>query len=350
MKPAVALQLWVLALALALVAACEASRLRPEFPHIQHLVNDACGGPGQKPCLNCASCHAGVRDETKSKSPGVGQCSACHDDAAKQLERFTKDAPAEPLLGKAIVFSHSQHLDLPKIGGQCVKCHSGVVSDESGATRFPPMSSCLNCHQDEFDRGRCTPCHAQRDLVQLLPQSFMRHDAGWMRGHGPAASRQQVVCNQCHTESTCNDCHDLKQTLTLEKRLPERIDKELVHRGDFLSRHSIEAASQPAKCLSCHTTSTCDGCHVERGVSANRVGSVNPHPLGWVGPDTDSANFHGRAARRDILSCASCHDRGPATNCIRCHKVGGGAGNPHPAGWSSSRTPGSAMCRYCHEP
>lgn len=345
-----AVRLLLLALGVTVALACEVTRHRAEFPHLRHLENESCGGPGQPPCLNCASCHAGVRDETKSKTPGVAQCKDCHDDAAAQLERFTKVPPAEPALGKAIVFSHSTHLDKPEIAGQCVKCHAGVVSEEAGAERYPPMSTCLNCHQSEFDQGRCTPCHAQRDLARLMPQSFMRHDAGWMRGHGQAAIRQQVVCNQCHTESTCNDCHDLKQTITLEKRMPERIGKELVHRGDFLTRHAIEAAASPAKCLTCHTPSTCNGCHVERGVSAARVGSANPHPLGWVGPDTDSRNFHGRAARRDILSCASCHDQGPATNCIRCHKVGGGAGNPHPSGWTSSRTPTSAMCRYCHVP
>jgi hypothetical protein len=85
-------------------------------------------------------------------------------------------------------------------------------------------------------------------------------------------------------------------------------------------------------------------------VSGNRLGATNPHPPGWVGNDVRSADFHGRQARRDIASCAGCHEQGPATNCIRCHKVGAYGGNPHPHGWQSARGPGSAMCRYCHEP
>jgi hypothetical protein len=183
-----------------------------------------------------------------------------------------------------------------------------------------------------------------------VPQTFSRHDTGWIRRHGPAAKRVSSQCNQCHTESQCNDCHDLKQTIPIEVRRPEAIGAGFVHRGDFLTRHPIEARSQPTACLKCHSTSSCDDCHVRRGVSGNAVDGRNPHPIGWVGPDTDSKNFHGRAARRDVVSCAACHDRGPATNCIRCHRVGGSGGNPHPGGWTSSRSKGAAMCRYCHEP
>jgi hypothetical protein len=85
-------------------------------------------------------------------------------------------------------------------------------------------------------------------------------------------------------------------------------------------------------------------------VSGNAVGANNPHPPGWVGADTRSSDFHGSHARRDILSCAGCHEQGPATNCIRCHTVGAYGGNPHPSGWQSARGRQSSMCRYCHEP
>jgi hypothetical protein len=115
-----------------------------------------------------------------------------------------------------------------------------------------------------------------------------------------------------------------------------------------LVRHSLEARSTPAKCLRCHTSSSCDNCHIERGVSAGHPNALNRHPMGWVGHDTFSSNFHGRAARRDPLSCMACHDHGPATNCIECHRVGGPGGNPHPKGWHSSRSAHDAMCRYCH--
>jgi predicted CXXCH cytochrome family protein len=333
------------------VSACETTRQAPmRFPHVVHLAGVECGGRNQPECLTCTSCHAGVRDPNQSQLPVVGQCSGCHDDAAKVLAASTMPVDPDYPLGRAIRFDHKTHLDRPEIGGQCVKCHAGVVSEKGDATNYPPMSLCLDCHRSEFDRGRCTPCHEAQHLRRLRPETFSRHDTAWIRRHGPMAKRSETQCNQCHTQTQCNDCHDLKQTISVELRNPEKIGAGYVHRGDFITRHPIEARSQPATCLKCHSTSSCDQCHVRHGVSANAVGSANPHPVGWVGPDRDSKNHHGRAARRNIVSCAVCHDRGPATNCIRCHKSGAGTGNPHPGGWSSSRSKDAAMCRYCHEP
>jgi hypothetical protein len=48
------------------------------------------------------------------------------------------------------------------------------------------------------------------------------------------------------------------------------------------------------------------------------------------------------------VSCASCHEAGPATNCIGCHRVGAHGGNPHPSGWQSTRGADAEMCGYCH--
>jgi hypothetical protein len=115
-----------------------------------------------------------------------------------------------------------------------------------------------------------------------------------------------------------------------------------------MSRHAIEASSAPTRCATCHAPATCDSCHVERGVSGNRLGSRNPHPPGWVSNSPGAKTSHGLEARRDILACAACHDQGPATNCIRCHSVGGYGGNPHPRGWQSARSTNDQMCRYCH--
>lgn len=333
------------------VSACESTRQAAVgFPHVVHLTGIECGGSGQPSCLTCASCHAGARDSARPILPETRQCAGCHDNAEKVARQAATTLDPDYPLGRAIRFEHVKHLDLPQIAGQCVKCHAGVVSEKSEATTYPPMSLCLDCHQPEFDQGRCTPCHEAKHLRRLVPQSFSRHDTGWVQRHGAHAKRTEPQCNQCHTQTQCADCHDQRQTLPVEVRNPEKLGAGFVHRGDFLTRHPIEARSQPATCATCHTTSSCDACHTKRGVSGNAVGSVNPHPIGWVGPDPTSSNFHGRAARHNIVSCASCHDRGPATNCIRCHKAGGGGGNPHPAGWSSSRSKGAAMCRYCHEP
>ncbi|HEY3494988.1 MAG TPA: hypothetical protein VGK73_09895, partial [Polyangiaceae bacterium] len=239
---------------------------------------------------------------------------------------------------------------LPEIHGQCVPCHAGVVDPKRPA--LPPMSQCFGCHEhsEQWERGECAPCHERQDLVRTLPVTFLRHDAAFMRQHGSVAAQKQqaLLCQSCHTQAQCLACHDLSQDMSIETRRPEAIESRQFHRGDFMVRHSIEARSEPQRCLSCHAAQTCDSCHSARGVSANVANARNPHPPEWVGSNTASSNFHGPAARRDILSCAGCHEAGPATNCIRCHTVGAYGGNPHPAGWKSSRGMEAEMCRYCH--
>jgi hypothetical protein len=78
--------------------------------------------------------------------------------------------------------------------------------------------------------------------------------------------------------------------------------------------------------------------------------SRSPHPPGFSFPG--SPDFHGPAARRDIASCASCHDQGAASNCVSCHRVGGIGGNPHPASWlarhDAREIAGNGMCLACH--
>lgn len=341
--------LLVLGLAVAVLAACTKKQYLTRFPHEKHLSNASCGAPGEPPCLTCATCHAGVAQDKSQSRPAVTVCTQCHADSANLTPFVTRPVPLAPD-AHAIVFSHDQHLKMPDVGGQCIKCHSGAVSREASSALFPPMEACLNCHEHErqFEAGICTNCHAKQDLPRLRPESFARHDAVWLRHHGEGARRQEVLCQACHAEKDCTDCHDLFQNIQLEDRAPDAIERDLVHRADFMTRHAIEAAAQPTACVRCHEPQTCDGCHAQRGVSGNAVGALNPHPPGWTGSNTASPNFHGTQARRNLFECASCHEQGPATNCIRCHSSGGPGGNPHPRGWQSSRSPGEAMCRYCH--
>ena len=344
--------LWI-GLAVGLAAACF-ERPQTRFPHEKHLVGLECGGPGAPECLTCASCHRGAGGGASAAGepqavPAVDVCASCHRaDAGAKLDASRRAALAPAPLARDIQFSHEAHLAMPAVRGQCMPCHTGAVVPSS--TLFPPMQQCFGCHEhaEQFERAECGPCHEAGDVRRLLPESFLTHDASWLRHHGPDAGQNEALCTTCHTQTDCNDCHDLTQSLSRELRRPDDISRERVHPPDFLSRHPLEAASQPARCVTCHAPATCDGCHVERGVSGQSADGFNPHPPGWVGGNPASRDFHGQAARRDLLACASCHDQGPATNCIRCHSVGGYGGNPHPRGWQSSRSESSSMCRYCH--
>jgi hypothetical protein len=336
----------VVSLALATLAGACAEPEPPRFPHRVHLV-DLCGPAGKAGCMNCNTCHSLSERELAHELPSEQLCKRCHRDDAHEVRQVLTRTPLRRY-GK-IAFDHARHLTLTGINGQCVSCHAGVVAANRPAV--PPMSQCFTCHEHErqWQRGECAPCHTASELKGILPETFLRHDTSFARRHGQLAMEDKKLCQACHSQAQCDDCHDMTQDLTIERRRLEQVERSFVHSGDFMSRHAIEAESQPARCARCHAPETCDSCHVARGVSGNRIDGRNPHPPGWVGTNTNSQSFHGRAARRDILACASCHDQGPATNCVRCHKVGGYGGNPHPHGWKSARTTSEQMCRYCHE-
>lgn len=339
--------LLLVALLLAAFLGCRAAA--PRFPHRQHL-GLACGDPGQPKCLTCVSCHNDIVVGREEGHPTGDDCRECHQKDAHRVERSLALAPtAAHQSANRIRFEHQPHLAMPEVGGQCISCHAGVVSDRGGAP-FPQMARCFECHehQEQWDQGTCAPCHDSADLRRTFPETFLRHGPGWDKQHGAEASLTTKQCAACHTSESCDDCHDVTQGLEIEVRQASRVEKDFIHPADFLTRHAMEAASEPARCLTCHRAETCDSCHIERGISAARADAINPHPPGWVGPDSSRPNHHGYAARREIVSCAGCHDQGPLTNCITCHKVGGIGGNPHPDGWRSSRTPSDVMCNYCH--
>jgi len=329
-----------------LLGGCE-QQTEPAFPHNAHLETQKCGEPGLPECPSCLTCHEGILAAEKKATEPTSKCAKCHTTPSAKVTEVA--ARVHPIGAKrGIVFSHRKHMGLPEIGDACVFCHSGVPQDGAEGGMFPTKPTCLRCHEDPFEKGDCKMCHLGTNLARRVPQTFLRHDEGFIRNHADAATRAPKVCSQCHAQSECTNCHDASQTIPIEARRPDAVERNFVHRGDFLGRHTIEARSNPARCLRCHEISTCDSCHVERGVSANRIGSANPHPVGWVGPNHSGPNFHGQVARRDVVECASCHERGPATNCIRCHKVGGSGGKPHPGGFDPSRERTSSPCRYCH--
>jgi hypothetical protein len=120
-----------------------------------------------------------------------------------------------------------------------------------------------------------------------------------------------------------------------------------VHAGDFRARHAAEARLEQDACMRCHGPSLCDGCHDEMGVGGG-VGADSPHPPGWLDPF--SSQGHARAARREILTCAGCHDSDAEQTCVPCHRVGSVAGNPHPPGFGLDLDPlRHGICRVCHE-
>jgi hypothetical protein len=277
-------------------------------------------------------------------------CSGCHD-------KDPKGAIPARAREFRVRFSHADHL---KRVPDCRTCHQQLTEPGDAHARTPPMAACTACHkhQADFNEARCMPCHV--DLKGYRPETAFRHQGNWIATHGALSRTQAEGCAACHDQTFCAECHSATTVAARPEIIyPERVDRTFIHRGDYVSRHMIDANANPASCRTCHGSGFCDACHSVQGVSKSFTGGSprDPHPNpGWS--NLGDGGQHKFAARRDIASCAGCHDQGASATCVGCHRVGaprtggGVAKSPHPGSFRSAHDRGdinkNGVCRVCH--
>jgi len=226
----------------------------------------------------CADCHD-VEDDT--------ECSQCHTnvDEAGEYER--------PIYGAAR-FAHAPHLvgDLT-----CSACHGEPAAAQPA---LPGKPDCRVCHETADDYGDCRLCHAAEQ--SLRPAS---HSTTWTNGHGLLAREDQGLCYQCHTETTCQECHAGDNV------------RPRSHRLNYAFDHSIEARGNEMQCATCHQEPTyCSNCHI-----AERVLPMDHSQGGWV--NLSDGGRHAIEGLFSLENCIACHDTGAAEpSCAQCHGDG----------------------------
>lgn len=132
---------------------------------------------------------------------------------------------------------------------------------------FSPETSMAPTHPEALPAGRplCTECHEGNQLKGALkPYASFDHTVTFVKDHRFAAGRDAQVCGVCHAQSFCADCHAGKTELKPSVKLGNRPDRELPHRGDFLTLHRIEGKIDPTSCYKCHgraNNEKCMTCH-----------------------------------------------------------------------------------------
>jgi len=143
----------------------------------------------------------------------------------------------------------------------------------------------------------------------------------------------------CHQEQTCQDCHTATNVITENNTVsqffqpysPSKIKNGVkqqqisrVHELNFRLTHGIEARGKTAECESCHQVQTfCANCHGSNNEDFALGGIV---PTSHLKPNFKTlgvgsgGGLHATLARRDIETCAACHDvQGADPTCITCH-------------------------------
>lgn len=107
--------------------------------------------------------------------------------------------------------------------------------------------SCSECHQDQ-----------QKGTMKAL-DSFS-HTPSFVKNHRFYAASDDRICSTCHKSSFCNDCHTNKVEMKPSTRYGNRPDREMPHRGNFMTLHKIEGKLDPASCYRCHGRANNDRC------------------------------------------------------------------------------------------
>ncbi|MBW2730779.1 MAG: cytochrome c3 family protein [Deltaproteobacteria bacterium] len=357
---------WIMVAASVAIVACATVKVKHslqlssvlKFSHAFHVEQGDCGdchgeiakstGPTlgkfipKKNHGGCADCH---EDATTDKK----ECKLCHVGTDKNIE-LTR-------VNRQLIFSHKSHEPHLKDKGGCKHCHAAAYTAKKAGTKLlGKMAVCTDsCHKSDLNSQACDKCHTNLRGQTLQAVASLGHQGDFLKRHGPLARNTQR-CAQCHDQTFCGDCHAKTAAMPLSLRYPERVNARYIHRGDYLGRHSRDARARPDTCRKCHGAKHCTTCHEMQGVSAPvgkaRLGTNlrKVHGGQWMQPG--QPGFHGRLARRDSSRCASCHDQGAASNCVRCHQVGGSGGNPHTPGFKwrnkADECRKNPMCLSCH--
>jgi hypothetical protein len=120
-------------------------------------------------------------------------------------------------------------------------------------------------HPEKLEKGNpiCSECHESQKGA--IPYQRFDHRSGWGESHRQEASQAEKLCAMCHEQSFCNDCHVTRSELKPALKNQTDTYRALPHRGDYLSRHRIDARVDPTSCFRCHgspkSSKTCAPCH-----------------------------------------------------------------------------------------
>lgn len=296
--------------------------------------------------IACEDCHTNAKTSTVSSDNLRGNhqsCQSCHEEQLNSTCQFchidADNIVPIPQPKRELVFSHELHTTTLNI--ECMTCHTGIDTvTYATKANMPTMSSCMECHQTRKVSTNCETCHT--NFTSLVPDDHLVAD--FKRTHKEVArvGMMDVSCATCHTESFCQDCHTGTELLhlgfgrelwtepsprTSTNDSPKQLRLQQVHSLNYRFTHGIDAKSKLTDCATCHERqSFCVECH-ETGGNINQMkfkpASHNVGRFTTIGKGSGGGK-HAELAKRDIESCASCHDvQGFDPTCMICHTENG---------------------------
>jgi hypothetical protein len=110
----------------------------------------------------------------------------------------------------------------------------------------------------------CSECHDDQQKWTLKSIPSFSHTQAFVKNHRFYAANDDRLCALCHKSSFCNDCHTNKGEIKPSTKYGYRPDREMQHRGNYMTLHRIEGKLDPASCYRCHgrtNNELCNNCH-----------------------------------------------------------------------------------------
>jgi hypothetical protein len=336
--------------------------------------------------MPCEDCHTGVAEAQSLNArllPTKSVCAGCHDVEDPDLCSTCHFPDVyEPMQQKkaGLIFNHAFHIKnapLAQNGDKCLSCHKDInLSGEIQVRGMfnPTMEACWTCHAEtKLATNACEACHIS--TANLIPETHRLSE--FSTRHKFAAMAPGANCMMCHDNTTCQECHVANAVMTEGNTMENyyrpgegsnsvdgaKVQKlSRVHDLNYRFTHGIEFKGKASDCQTCHQTETfCSTCHNQQGGDYASAGFVpySHTKTNFVTIGIGSGGGeHALLAKRDLGSCASCHDAAGADPvCVQCHNDADGikGTNPktHLAGFMRSENGDwhsdmNAVCYNCH--
>lgn len=143
---------------------------------------------------------------------------------------------------------------------------AGLIVILAACAQMRTIPSLPAWHPEELASGpvSCSECHEDQQKGTMKAYAAFNHTKEFVKNHRFYASSDDRLCETCHKVSFCNDCHTNKVEMKPSLRYGNRPDREMPHRGDFMTLHKIEGKLDPATCYRCHgraNNARCIACH-----------------------------------------------------------------------------------------
>ncbi len=262
----------------------------------------------------------------------------------------------------------------------CLQCHETIYDATALVGSFTAKEeTCLQCHQEDRDKGNCQKCHADAQR----PETFVPMDGHLRMSHQKHIELVKEDCSTCHktlpeptrTAATvpamdaCLGCHEHKAHYDQGRcdvchedfsRYPLKPISDFRHGTGFLESHRLHARAAPQACATCHEQTFCNECHGKTQPFAPEVAMPERPDRRFV-HQGDFLSRHSLEARANPAMCLRCHG---TSGCDSCHEGQGLTSrsddprNPHPASWkvatgarlhAEAARQNIASCAGCHD-